>query len=438
MSDYRRGDQQRQTTEQFRIAGFPIRANFTVWLLFGLIAYTTAVGLLPASAPGQTSAAYWTGGFVAAALLLASLLAHELAHAVVARRYGITVESVTFWLFGGVAQLKSNAPSPKAEWRIAAVGPAVNLVLAAIGVGVGALLSVFSAPALAGAVAGYFVLVNVLLGGFNLLPAAPLDGGRVLRSLLWRRSGDRDKATVISSRTGQVIAALLVAAGIAEFLFASSLGGVWTAFIGFFLFNAAGAEARETVTRSALDGLRVRDVLPAGESKPSVPSWHTVATFLENYRTTGDTRVVLPVQGFDGSPVGLFALSQLGTVPVDQRDTVRIGAVAVPIDQLATTSPDELLVDLLPRLRPTSQTRRNLAAVRFVGHAVVMSEGQVVGVLAPSDLARAVELSKLMARPPSGGTTSDGTGPTDEQGPPESPHQRDDGTVASAPRHLVS
>jgi hypothetical protein len=178
--------------------------------------------------------------------------------------------------------------------------------------------------------------------------------------------------------------------------------------------------------------------MPAGEPKPSVPSWHTVATFLENYRTTGDTRVVLPVQGFDGSPVGLFALSQLGTVPADQRDTVRIGAVAVPIDQLATTTPDELLVDLLPRLRPTSQTRRNLAAVRFIGHAIVMSDGQVVGVLAPSDLARAVELSKLMARPPSGGTTSDGTRPTDGQAPPESPHQRDDGTIASAPRHLVS
>ena len=428
MSDYHRGDPPRSSkTEQFRIAGFPVRANITVWLLFGLIAYTTADGLLPASAPGASTAAYWTGGVIAAVLMLASLLAHELAHAIVARRYGIVVEAVTFWLFGGIAQLKGNAPSPKAEWRIAAVGPGVNFVLAAIGVGVGRAMSAFSAPTLALAVVGYFVMVNVLLGAFNLLPAAPLDGGRVLRSVLWRRTHDRDKATVISSRAGQVIAALLVAAGFVELLYANSFGGLWTALIGFFLFNAAGAEARETVTRNALDGLRVRDLLPTGEPKPSAPAWHTVQTFLENYRASGDTRTVLPVQGFDGAPVGLISLSQLGAVPAEQRDTARLGSIAVPISQLAVTQPDELLVDLLPRLTPTT---RSLAAVRFAGFAVVLSEQQVIGVISPADLARAVELSKLTAprrQPPSDNVT-----------PPSPQEPADRGPIASAPRHLVS
>lgn len=428
MSDYHRGDEPRPPkTESFRIAGFPVRANITVWVLFALIAYTTADGLLPTSAPGASTAAYWTGGLIAAVLMLASLLAHELAHAIVARRYGIVVEAVTFWLFGGVAQLKGNAPNPKAEWRIAAVGPAVNFVLAGVGVGVGEAMAALSAPKLAVAVVGYFVMVNVLLGAFNLLPAAPLDGGRVLRSVLWRRTHDRDKATVISSRAGQAIAALLIAAGFAELLFANSFGGLWTSLIGFFLFNAAGAEARETVTRTALDGLRVRDLLPPGEPTPPAPAWHTVDTFLANYRASGDTRTVLPVQGFDGAPVGLVSLAQLGAVPADHRNTVRLGSIAAPIDQLAVTQPDELLVDLLPRLTPTT---RSLAAVRFAGFALVVREGQVVGVITPADLARAVQVSKLTAprRQP----------PSDDVAPPSPQEPADRGPIASAPRHLVS
>lgn len=425
MNDNRPGDRPRSSSaEPFRIAGFPIRANVTVWVLFAVITYTTAVGLLPASAPGASSAAYWTGGFVAAALLLGSLLAHELAHAILARRYGIAVEAVTFWLFGGVAQLKGNAPTPKAEWRIAAIGPAVNFVLAGIGLGVGQAMSALSVPTLGVAVVGYFVMVNVLLGAFNLLPAAPLDGGRVLRSVLWRRSRDRDRATVVSSRTGQVIAAILVVAGFAELLLASSFGGMWTALVGFFLFNAAGAEARETVTRNALDGLRVRDLLPPGEPKPSAPAWHTVAQFLEKYRSSGETRTVLPVQGFDGAPAGLISLGHLGSVPAEQRDTVRLSAIATPVEYLAVTHPDEALVDLLPRLSPKT---RNLAAVRFAGHALVLRDDHVVGVITPADLARAIEISKLTASRPSSDVT------------PASPQQpTDDGPVASAPRHLVS
>lgn len=376
----------------FRIAGFPVHASPTVLLLFMLIAYTTADGLLPASAPGASSGAYWVGGVIAAAALLASLLVHELAHAIVARRNGVRVEGVTFWLFGGLAKLGSDAPTPRAEWRIAAVGPATNLVVGAAAFGAAQALAAFSAPQVAVAVAGYIVWVNAMLGVFNLLPAAPLDGGRILRAVLWRRHGSRERATVTAAKAGQVMGSLLMGVGAMQFLLVSAVGGVWTAIIGFFVFGAAGAEARDTVTRNALEGLTVRDLLPPGEPLPAVPGWRTVAAFLDTYQRTGDTRTVLPVQDFSGSPAGLVALAHLAAVRPENRDTVRLSAVAAPIDQIAVTNPDEPLVELAPRLAPRT---RNLAAARLAGHALVLRDGVAVGVLTPADFARAVQLAKL-------------------------------------------
>ena len=403
MSDQRRLDEQRRP-DTFRLAGFPVQASPTILLLFLLISFTTATGLLPATAPGASSSAYWVGGIIASALLLASLLVHELAHAIVARRHGVPVESISFWLFGGLARFKSPASAPRSEWRIAVAGPATNLVLGALGVGIGFALSAAGAPGVVVAVAGYFASINLLLGAFNLLPAAPLDGGRILRALLWRRHGDRSRATVTAAKAGQLVGATLVGVGIAQLLFSSAIGGIWTSFIGFFIFGSARAEAQETTTRDALAGLRVRDVLPVGDPLPAAPAWHTIGAFLEAYRRAGDTRTVLPLQGFDGSPAGLVSLAQLAAVPADQRDTVRLAAIAAPLDQIAVTDPDEELVDLLARLRRPSA--RNLAAARLAGHALVLRDGFVVGVVTPADFARAMQLAKLSeppARPPSAG-----------------------------------
>lgn len=417
--------------DAFRIAGFPVQASPTVLLLFMLIAFTTATGLLPSSAPGASSGAYWAGGIIAAAFLLGSLLVHELAHAIMARRHGVRVEGVTFWLFGGVAKLGKDAPTPRAEWRIAAIGPVTNLVLAAIALGATRGLDALAAPDVAVAVAGYVVWINVMLGVFNLLPGAPLDGGRILRAALWRRHGNRGRATVTAAKVGQVMGSLLIGLGVAQLLLSSAIGGVWTALIGFFLFSAAGAEARETVTRSALTGLTVRDLLPAGEPLPAAPGWRTVTAFLDTYQNSGDTRTVLPVQGFDGSPAGLVALAHLAAVRPEDRDTVRISAVAAPIDQIAVTNPDESLVDLAPRLATRT---RNLAAARLAGHALVVSDGIAVGVLTPADFARAVQLAKFRqptAPPPSYGD-ADHRGEADHRGDANA-----DQPATGTPRHLT-
>jgi len=408
--------QQRATRpEAFRIAGFAVQASPSVLLLFAFIVFTTANGLLPSSAPGASTGAYWAGGIIASVLLFASLLMHELAHAIVARRHGITVEAITFWLFGGISRLKGTAAAPRSEWRIAASGPLTNLVLGVVGTGVAFALSAASAPAVVTAVAGYVASINLLLAVFNLLPAAPLDGGRILRAILWRRHGDRDRATVTAAKTGQVIGALLVGVGVAQLISGSAISGIWTGLIGFFLASSAAAEARQTTTQTALAGLRVRDVLPVGEPLPAAPAWHTVDAFMDAYRRTGDTRTVLPVQGFDGAPVGLVGLVNIAAVPADQRDTIRLSAIAAPLDQVAVTDPDELLVNLLPKLRLRS---RNIAAARLAGNALVMSDGQAVGVVTPSDLARAMQLAKLTSPPTRTAGPPSGNVPT---APPASP-----------------
>jgi Zn-dependent protease len=231
-----------------RLAGFPLAMNWSVVIIAWLLTWSLATTSFPHHAAGHTELTYWLVGFGTAVVFFASLVAHELAHALVARRHGVEVTGLTLWLFGGVASLGSEPSTPRADFRIAAVGPATSLGLAVgfelVALGVQALgiahLLVEAATWLAG--------INLMLGLFNLLPGAPLDGGRILRSFLWRRHGDRLRATVWAARAGSVLAFLLIGFGVLEFFAGTSMGGLWMVFIGWFVLSAARAEEAEAVT----------------------------------------------------------------------------------------------------------------------------------------------------------------------------------------------
>src|SRR5918994_3376981 len=239
-----------------RIAGIPVGASWSALLIAALIAWSLAGRLLPAQAPGLTPGAYWLAGIAGAGLFLGSLLAHEVGHALVARRAGLRVRGITLWLLGGVAQLEDEPASPRDELRVAIVGPAISLALAgAFGVAAAA-LSVVGAPALLVVVAAWLALGNVALGVFNLLPAAPLDGGRVLRGLLWRRHGNRVRAAVTATRAGVWVGGGLVAYGLLGALTGWGFGSLWTALVGWFLVAAARQERDHAALRSGLGGLR--------------------------------------------------------------------------------------------------------------------------------------------------------------------------------------
>jgi len=219
-----------------RIGDIRIGLNWSLFPIFFLIAWSLAEVLLPAAAPGFTGGGYWFFALLTAVAFYVSLLAHELSHAFVARRHGVAVKGIVLWLFGGVAQLEGDTPDARAELHVAAAGPATSLGIAAITAVVAWFLDLIGVSALMVASVSWLAGINALLAAFNLLPAFPLDGGRILRAVLWRRWSDRLRATAVATKVGQVAGYGLIAVGTVEFLTGGgALGGIWLALIGWFI-----------------------------------------------------------------------------------------------------------------------------------------------------------------------------------------------------------
>jgi len=363
------------------VAGIPVRVHWSVALLAWLLSWGLATVLLPEQAPGAAPAAYWAAGLLAALALFGSLLAHELAHALVARRAGMRVEQITLWLLGGVAHLHDDAPDARTEARVAGAGPLVSVVLAAVSGAAALALQAAGGAALLVTVATWLAGINAALALFNLLPGAPLDGGRLLRAWLWRRSGDRERATVGAGRAGRILGLGLVAVGAAEVVAQGDLGGLWRVLLGWFLSSAAQAEITGARTARRLAGVRVGDVMTP--DPVTVPSWLTVAGFFGDHAQR-HRHPTFPVVAFDGTVDGLLAVTDTLRVPAAVRDSTRVRTIATPISRVPTARSDELLVDVLARLR--------VAAARRV---LVIDDGRLVGIAAPGDLARAAVLGEV-------------------------------------------
>lgn len=363
-----------------RVAGFDVGVHWSVLIIFGLIAWALAGVRFPQAYPGHTPWAYLVAGLATAVIFFAGLLAHEVSHAVLARRNGLTVDSITLWLFGGVARLSGQAPTPGAELRIAGVGPLVSLV---IGVGFGAIATGLAAAGNTGLLFGTVAWlggINIMLAVFNIIPAAPLDGGRLLRAALWQLRGDRTWATVAAATAGRLFGVLLIGLGLAQFLIGAGVGGLWLTLIGWFIFGAAGAEAQQARLGAALGGMRVRDIMTAEPA--TAPPDVTVAEFIEQYLWTA-RHSAFPLAE-EGRPVGLVTVHQVRGVPADDRARTRLRDIACAGDELTLAGPDELVTELLPRLRGCAQ-----------GRALVVLDGRLVGIVSPSDLSRAVQRAAL-------------------------------------------
>ncbi|MCV7354807.1 site-2 protease family protein [Mycolicibacterium fluoranthenivorans] len=366
-----------------RIAGFAVRINWSVLVILWLFTWSLA-STLPGAAPGYPQTAYWVAGICGALILLGSLLAHELTHAVLARRAGVTVSDVTLWLFGGVTRLGGDAKTPKEAFRIAVSGPLTSLAIAVVfgvtGYGLGAL---GAAPILVG-VASWLAGINLMLGLFNLLPGAPLDGGRVLRAYLWRRYGDPVRAGVGAARVGRVLAFVLIALGLGEFLAGATVGGVWLVFLGWFIFAASREEEAQVRTQHAFDTVRVADVMTAHPH--TAPGDITVEEFIARY-LLGDRHSAYPVTDRDGSVIGLISLSVLRRIAPGRRTATLVREAAMPLSAVTTTTPDESVTALLQRLAAKSEHRA--LVVDSVG------SGGVVGIVTASDLTRLIEVYQL-------------------------------------------
>jgi Zn-dependent protease len=375
----------RQTVRLGRIAGIPIGVHWSVLVITVLLAQGLAVAILPASAPDRPATLYWLTAFVAAALFLASLLAHELSHALVALHYRMRVQRVTLWLLGGVAELGGVPPSPRADLLVALAGPLASLACTAVFAGAAVLTQLLAPSSIAVSALGWLAAVNAVLAVFNLLPGAPLDGGRVLRAVLWWRRHDRASAQLTAARVGMVIGGLLIVLGAFEVLASGNFRGLWSALIGWFLISAAGAERVDARVRDLLREVPVEAVMTVnpscGYSEQTVESFIQTVVGQHPYRR-------YPVLTFDGAVAGMVTLSGLAGVPAPERTSLRLGQIATPTGRVPVVAPAQPIAEVAARVPPPGS-----------GLALVVDGGRLRGVVSGGDIARAMELAALGVQP---------------------------------------
>ena len=354
------------------IGGITIEIHYTWLLAFVLIAWTLAAGFFPDSYPGFASQTYWLLGLSAALLLFSSVLVHELAHSFVARARNIPVQSITLFIFGGVSNLRAEAETAGVEFVVAVVGPATSFVLAALFFIIG---QAVPERGPLGALLSYLAFINVLLGLFNLLPGFPLDGGRVLRAAVWRATGDVRKATDIAARIGQLLAFGFIAWGVLRIFSNDLFGGLWIAFIGWFLNNAAEASRRQVAQQAFFQGVRVAQLMDA--TPDTVVPETTVADLVYGHFLGKGQRAVAVCS--DDQLAGIVSLTD---------------AKAVPREQWATTQVSQIMTrEPLHTARPGDDAAQALKvlAENGINQVLVTEDGRLVGLLSRSDLIRYIQ-----------------------------------------------
>jgi Zn-dependent protease len=355
-----------------RIAGIEIGVNWTWLIVFALIVWSLATQVFPDQNPGLGDGTYLVMAAVAAIAFFTSLLLHELGHAVQARREGMEIDGITLWLFGGVAKFRGMFPSAGAEFRITIAGPIVSLLLGFGFIGVAVLIKGVDEV---DGIAAWLGYINLMLLVFNMLPALPLDGGRVLRSALWAARDDFGWATRVAARIGQGFGYLFIAAGVGLFFWANATSGLWLAFLGWFLLGAATSEARYLVVRDAFHGLRVRDLMV--REPTTVRPGQTIGELMDDVVWT-HRHTTYPVVE-DGRAVGLLPFRCVAQVPRREWDERTVRDCMLPKDDVPLLEEDDPLEQALIELGDG------------VGRGLVVDGDRLVGLLSITDLVRALE-----------------------------------------------
>lgn len=373
-----------------KVAGVQLFADWSLIIIFALVLVNLAIGVFPRWHPDWSLALVWGVAFGAAVLFFVSVLLHELSHALVGRLFGIPVRRITLFIFGGMAHMEKEPPSPMSEFLMAAAGPITSI---AIGLGATALGGLLAAPALEGATDPMGVItalgpistllfwlgpVNVILGVFNLVPGFPLDGGRVLRAIFWAATKDLEKATRWASWGGQAVGWLLIALGVTS-LFAGGFGqGLWLMLIGWFLLSAAKASYEQTVIQEALRGTRVREVMR--RAVETVPPGLPVSLLVSEHIMGTDQQSFPVVSG--GSLLGSVGLEDVRRVPRDAWEATAVSQIMTPAGSLETVTMDE----------PAAEALRKLGAREMDQVPVVERDGSLLGLVRRQDILRWLSL----------------------------------------------
>ncbi len=360
----------------FSLLGFPIYLDLSWFAIVILISWSLATSVFPSQVEGLTATAYWTMGVLGALGLFASILAHELGHAVVARRFELPMRGITLFIFGGVAEMTKEPPSAKAEFFVAIAGPIVSIFIAAACFAFTILTGGVLPPSV-NAVAWYLALINAIVVAFNLIPAFPLDGGRVLRSILWQLKGNLRWATRISSGLGSAFGLLLIVFGLLNLLAGNFIGAIWQFLIGMFLRNAAQMSYQQVLIRRALEGEPVHRFMQSNviTVAPSLTLDRLVDDYVYRHH-----HKMFPV-ATENELFGCVTTRAIQEVPRDKWAQTLVSEVAKRCDQENTTDPDADAMDALTKLSRSGSSR-----------LMVVQQGRLVGLLSLKDLMKFISL----------------------------------------------
>lgn len=357
------------------IFGVKIKIHYTWLLIFFLITWSLAVGYVPLQFPGLSDATYWIIGIISAISLFVSVLAHELAHSYVALKQGIDVPSITLFFFGGVSQIAEEPKSPNHEAKMAAVGPLSSFAISALFFLLWFVAVTLDLGPFIVAPFSYIASINALLGGFNFLPAFPLDGGRVLRAVLWKWKNNLIVATKLSTKISEAIAYIMIGTGFFMIFAYSLFTGLWIVFIGWFLKSGSEASLKQTLISQALSDIKVKEIMNSQvvSISPTLTIANAVEQYFSNYTHTG-----FPVTN-DGIVQGIITLGDLKKFMEDERQSTLVGDVMTPREKMIVVSPDEPAVEAILKFSKNN-----------IGRLPVLKEDKLVGIITRSDLMKAI------------------------------------------------
>jgi len=354
-----------------KILGVPLVIDYTWFIAIGLMAWWLATSFFPRYYLGLSFPYYWVLGIVAAILLFGSVLLHELSHSLMAIKRGLTIRRINLFIFGGVAEITAEPPSARAELRIAIVGPLTSIGLATFFWLFNQGVKYWSPNITAHALSFYLYSANITLAIFNLIPAFPLDGGRILRAGLWARMQNIRKATRIASTIGSIFAFFLMFIGFMNFLFGMLINGIWLIIIGWFLDRASRASYQQLILRESLTGVLVREIMS--------PDLHTVSGSITLQELVGEyflkhRYTCFPVRG-NGEVVGFITLHDVKRIPQEDWSYTRVSEVMTVLNDKVTIGPDEEAVNAFSRMIKNAVSR-----------LMVVEGNRLVGIITLKDI----------------------------------------------------
>jgi len=354
-----------------KLFGFEVKIDFS-WLLLGLlITWTLAQGLFPHYYEGLSTTTYWLMGVAGALGLLVSIVFHELWHSLIARRFGLPMKGITLFVFGGVAEMTEEPPSPKAEFFMAVAGPISSIVLGLGLFGITFLGDSMGWPKSVTGVINYLAILNLILAGFNLIPAFPLDGGRVLRSILWGWKDNLKWATQLSSKIGGAFGIALIILGVIEVVIGNFIGGIWMALIGLFIRGASRSAYQQMLLRQSLEGEKISRFM---KSEPvTVSPALSVEDLVEDYIYKHHYKMYPVVD--KGKLVGCVTINQVKDIPRQERNQHMVRELAQSCSEKNTVSPDEDAMKALSLMKKNNVSR-----------LMVVENGKLAGVISLKDM----------------------------------------------------